>query len=152
MGAFLWFGGCVLGLVLFELAQQRWFSGGPFPSWKWLGRTRRRESGEGGPASWAALFDSSWVSTSGSLSPKLPHDFPNLPVDNETALHEQCLQEKRPSTKAILLCLLADLATRGGKRMEARHLLSDAEDIRQGDCLYLMGTEVQIQKAIKKLS
>jgi len=30
--------------------------------------------------------------------------------------------------------------------------LSDAEDIRQGDCLYLMGTEVQIQKAIKKLS
>ncbi len=38
------------------------------------------------------------------------------------------------------------------RRKKVVFSLSDAEEICQGDCLYLMGTEVQIQKAIKKLS
>lgn len=129
MGALFWFGGCALGLVLLELTQRRFFPGEPLLLWEWLRRTRRRESIEGGPASWAALFDSSWESTGDKLAPRIPHDLLNLKVDDESALREHCLHEKRPSTRTVLLCLLADLAARHGNREEARHLLSEAEDI-----------------------
>lgn len=128
-GAMLWFGGSTLGQVLSELTQRYVFPGGPFPAWRRLRRTRCRESHEGGSASWTALFDSSWDSASGSLAPRIPKGFLNLQSGHEAALVERSLQEKRPSTRSVLLCLRADLAAHRGDREEARQLITEAEDI-----------------------
>jgi K+/H+ antiporter YhaU regulatory subunit KhtT len=38
------------------------------------------------------------------------------------------------------------------RKSDVKFHLSDKDGICEGDCLYLMGTQVQIQKAIKKLS
>jgi len=127
MSAWLWLGGCALGLFILELAQRRLFPGDS-ALLAWLGRTRWREDSLGsdserGVSSLRVISAEDLVPGFAGLAKRISRE----PTERaESRIRKRLSKAKTEAARAVLSCLLSEVELHKGDPEEAHALIQEA--------------------------